>query len=137
MAAKPTARDTLRHVRLETGHTLHTWDTGRIDWTRFGHPAWIGYEFRDPSGTVLFTGSDFHCSPLDADDSDACVRALLGFLSLRPGDTDAEYFAGYTAAQLAFAESGDAELIAFLFGCDDADGELVDVDADDAEGGAS
>lgn len=36
------------------------------------------------------------------------MGALLGFLALRPGDTDAEYFERYTPEQLDFAaEHGD------------------------------
>jgi hypothetical protein len=35
-------------------------------------------------------------------DSDQCVRAILGFLTLRPGDTDAEYFENYNQEQLDF-----------------------------------
>jgi hypothetical protein len=48
---------------------------------------------------TLFEGADFCCSPMDAIDSDATVAAILGFLTLRPGDTDAEYFDDYTDAQ--------------------------------------
>jgi hypothetical protein len=53
---------------------------------------------------VLFYGEDFHCSPLHAIDSDACVESVMGFLCLRPGDTDREYFADYTAQQLEFCD---------------------------------
>ena len=35
---------------------------------------------------VLFYGEDFHCSPLHAIDSDACVESVMGFLCLRPGE---------------------------------------------------
>lgn len=52
--------------------------------------------------TVLFDGTDFHGSPMHADDSDATVVALMEFLTLRPGDTDADYFANYTPAQMAY-----------------------------------
>lgn len=61
-------------------------------------------------GAVVFEGGDFEPSPLDAEDSDAATGALLGFLSLRPGDTDAEYFAQYTPAQLTFADLYGEEL---------------------------
>lgn len=40
---------------------------------------------------------------MHAIDSDECVRQLLSFLVLRPGDTDSEYFKGYTQEQLDFA----------------------------------
>src|SRR5215471_18979404 len=42
--------DALRHVRLETGHRLRTWDTGRTD--ARGQTR-IGYMFADPAGVVL------------------------------------------------------------------------------------
>ncbi len=94
----------LRHVSLD-GYTLQMWDTGKTDSM---HKTRIRYEFKTPEGTVLFAGDDFRCSPLDAIDSDNCVRALLSFLTLRPGDTDHEYFADYTPEQMAYAQ-GDAE----------------------------
>lgn len=55
--------------------------------------------------TVLFDAADYHGSPSHADDSDANVAGLMGFLTLRPGDTDAEYFDSYTAVQLDYAGS--------------------------------
>jgi hypothetical protein len=106
--------DPLRHVRLESGHVLRTWDTGR---TR-GDRTRIAYELREPSGVVLFAGDDFCPSPMHADDSDNALRALLGVLTLRPGDTDAEYFADYTPAQLAFAQSDACQLLAFIYSDD-------------------
>ena len=51
---------------------------------------------------TIFEGSDFHCSPCYAVDSDGAVECLMGFLTLRPGDTDAEYFKDYTEAQKNF-----------------------------------
>lgn len=54
---------------------------------------------------VLFDGDDFGCSPLHATDSDACVRGLMTFLTLRPGDTDAEWFANYTDEQRAYCDA--------------------------------
>jgi hypothetical protein len=61
-----------------------------------------------PTGGLLFSGADYGCSPMHAIDSDETLRSLLGFLTLRPGDTDAEYFKDYTQDQLDFC-SGDAE----------------------------
>lgn len=149
MASKPTgaaapfhahaahdAFDSLRHVRLESGHTLRTWDTGRTRGTGMMTRTRIGYELRDPSGAVLFSGDDFGPSPMHADDSDVTLRGLLGFLTLRPGDTDAEYFADYTPAQLAFATSDAAQLLAFIYSDDpsivDSDnaGKFDDIDAE-------
>lgn len=109
----------LRRVRLtpyRPGHgptfNLTTWDAGH---TYRGGPQWaIGYRLtmREAGrGVVLFEGEDFGCSPLDAIDSDACTRSLMAFLTLRPGDTDPDYFDGYTAEQLAYC-SAHAEALA-------------------------
>jgi hypothetical protein len=56
-------------------------------------------------GPATFRRADFHCSPLHAVDSDATVAGVLAFLSLKPGDTDSEYFEGYTPGQRAFARA--------------------------------
>lgn len=98
----------LRHVRLEGGYTLRTWDTNEREPGRFGKSR-IGYEFRDPTGRILFKGDDYFVPGVV--DDDESLRGLLGFLTLRPGDTDAEYFDGYTDSQMAFAESSDAEYL--------------------------
>jgi hypothetical protein len=101
----------LRHVAIRPYagdypfFTLETWETG----TRapYGQEQ-LGYRFKqvEPDGTarVIFEGTDFGCSPMDAIDSNGSLRSLLGFLTLRPGDTDPEYFEDYTAEQLAFAD---------------------------------
>ncbi len=61
---------------------------------------------------VLFEGEDYGCSPGIAIDSQGALIGLLAFLTLKPGDTDREYFEDYTDEQLAFANSGDAQEIA-------------------------
>jgi hypothetical protein len=106
------ARDIIRRCvfkpyRKGMGPTfsLTMWDTGE-EWDG----KWLlGYRLtmterlsqhpRDVIRTVVFEGEDFGCSPQHGIDSDASVAALMGFLTLRPGDTDADYFANYTLAQ--------------------------------------
>lgn len=58
---------------------------------------------RESSYRVLFEGSDMwgHDEPT----SDRACAAAMGWLTLRPGDTDSEYFETYTADQLAYAGS--------------------------------
>lgn len=101
--------DLLRRVELDgTGWILTLYATDRVDWrgqTRLAY--WFGKRGQEP----VFVGSDFAGSPIHADDSDETLRGLLGFLTLRPGDTDSEYFEGYTADQLDFAET-EAEYLA-------------------------
>jgi len=82
---------------------LQTWDTYRTD--SYGKTI-IRYRFDIlPGGPAvpLFSGEDFACSPMYAIDSDRCIAALLSFLTLRPGDTDREYFDNYTPEQMTFA----------------------------------
>lgn len=43
-------------------------------------------------------------------DGDEAVGGLLGFLSLKPGDTDFEYFKDYTPEQMEFAQAHGEEL---------------------------
>lgn len=73
----------------------------------------IAYRFSD-SGIKIFEGNDFRPSPMHAIDSLDSVYALLGFLSLQKGDTDAEYFATYTPDQIAWRDSGRAERLSML-----------------------
>lgn len=82
---------------------LVTWDTGR--WDSRGC-AILGYAlFSSESEDPIFRGEDSSPGPMHAVDSDEATRGILAFLTLRPGDTDSEYFEGYTEAQHAFAES--------------------------------
>lgn len=98
-------RDMLRQVRFPNGYVLRMWDTHTVDEY---HKSVLGYSFESHDGSVLFTGMDFACGAGTAIDSDDCVEALASFLTLRPGDTDAEYFVGYSTEQMAFAH-GEAE----------------------------
>jgi hypothetical protein len=98
---------------------LRTWQAAdfRLD-LYYAGTGWgrvrLAYEFRD-CGEVIFTGDDFYPSPLYTYDGDASIAALLGFLSLRPGDTDRTYFDRYTNRQLAWAyERGEALACAAL-----------------------
>jgi len=94
------------HVRTWTAEEfrLDLWDTGR---TRDGKSVlhYALFDGTQPYGKgIVFEGEDFCASPMHAIDSDATVAALLSFLSLQTGDTDAEYFDTYTPAQLAWRD---------------------------------
>lgn len=62
----------------------------------------LGYELFE-GREIIFSGTEYRPSPLHAIDSDESVAGLMEFLTLRPGDTDAEYFDEYTKRQLVFA----------------------------------
>ena len=104
-------RDPLRTVILRPyragmgpSFILRTFDTGRTDAMGKYRLAYRLTMRAGRTSTVLFDGEDFCCSPLHAIDADQTMAALLGFLTLRPGDTDREYFANYSADQLAYCD---------------------------------
>ena len=107
--------------------TLTTWYTGKTD--SYGKSV-IGYQLEmrnyynmrngrilkkwyPEKPIVLFEGEDFHCSPLHCIDSDNTIAGLMSFLTLRPGDTDKEYFDNYTAEQLDYCQQY-AEALSYL-----------------------
>ena len=92
---------TLRHVKLDD-FELITSATNRCDWRG---QSYIAYKLLSPSGDTIFEGQDFAGSPLYADDSDDTLRALFGFLTLRLGDTDRDYFDNYTPEQIQFRDT--------------------------------
>ena len=50
-------------------------------------------------GKLLFSGEDFKPSPIHDIDSIDSLVSLLGFLTLKRGDTDPEFFKDYTEEQ--------------------------------------
>ena len=82
--------------------TLTLWDTNTRDPRGKCRPAYQLRQHLKGKTTVLFEGADYCCAPGHAVDSDSAVEGLMSFLTLRPGDTDGEYFANYTEAQREF-----------------------------------
>lgn len=90
---------------------LTTWDTGRMQsavGSSLTHYT-LGYRLtmREPGpkgkAVTLFEGEDHGCPLHTAIDSDDAVRSIMTFLTLRPGDTDEEFFGDYTPEQLEYA----------------------------------
>lgn len=81
------------------------WHTNRRDWRR---QSYLRYELaqleKGKPARVIFEGDDYSPSPCAAIDSDESVAGIMGFLTLRPGDTDDEYFETYSPAQVEFCE---------------------------------
>jgi hypothetical protein len=77
-----------------------------------GKCAYALYDDAQPA--PIFVGADFGPSPLHPWHSDLSVAGLLGFLSLQPGDTDAEYFESYTPAQLAWVKARGEALASWV-----------------------
>ncbi len=82
------------------GFKLEMFDTGRTD---SRGQTYIAYHFHH-NDELIFEGEEFAGSPMHADDSLDTVGALLGFLSLRSGDTDEDYFEDYTEEQIAWRD---------------------------------
>jgi hypothetical protein len=91
-------------------YRLELYDTSRADRDGKSVPAYRFF-YR---GRLVFSGADFHGSPLHAVDADATVAGLLAFLSLKPGDTDPDYFQGDTPEQLAFARTEGENLSLYV-----------------------
>lgn len=99
----------IRSCRFKTHahrYSLKLWLTGCRD---SRGQEYLGYALQQ-DGRELFAGADFSPSPLHALDSDEAVASLMSFLTLRRGDTNADYFASYTPAQIAFTEDDAEEL---------------------------
>lgn len=111
-----TSENVLRVVRFRPYRKgdvfrLIVWDTGRTkapNHNRLGYRLSIG-RLADQNAIgnpavwkVLFEGEDFGSPAHLSVDSDETVKGIMSFLTLRPGDTDREYFADYTPAQLAY-----------------------------------
>lgn len=124
MSAEP-----LRDVRLALGYRLTLWE----DHVGPDGRTFLRYRFCRPDGRVVFAGADFGVPAFSAIDSDDVVRSLMGFLTLRQGDTDRDYFADYTPEQLAWCEGSDCDWLGCVYTAapgehSDEPGEIVDVD---------
>jgi hypothetical protein len=69
----------------------------------------VRYWFRPTGDSVLFSGADYAVPSHEPIDSRDAALSLMSFLTLQPGDTDAEYFARHTADQLAWVASDAAD----------------------------
>ena len=67
------------------------------------------YQLIAPDGKVVFSGNDLGCSPMHKPEGKDNAIALLGFLTLKPGDTDDDYFEKYTSIQLKWCKSDASE----------------------------
>lgn len=94
----------IRDVTLTGKERLVVWKSNKPGW--HSSRRVLGFAFwpdRRRAGGPLFSSPDgFECSlPMCRDDR--VLRNIMGFLTLRPGDTDASYFDNYTAEQHDYA----------------------------------
>ncbi len=98
-----------RHIDAEEREPVLTWEREGFRlaaWYDGYDSFWrdkvrLAYRFWD-HGELIFEDNDIG-TPLASDDPKN-IAAILGFLSLRPGDTDSEHFKDYTDAQRAWME---------------------------------
>lgn len=87
----------------------------------------LGYRFWDKD-EVIFEGRDFACprGDFEAGKFSECLLSLLGFLALRPGDTDEEYFESYTPRQREWCEERTEDLRLIVFDLEEMHGTADD-----------
>ncbi len=92
----------------KTTFVLHTWDTNKV----VGNKWVIHFQFikLGPVFETIIFEDDIHCPSIYAIDSDYTLQAILGFITLRLGDTDREYFKDYTKVQIEFRDTYAEEL---------------------------
>lgn len=97
--AEHTGRYESRGTSIITIQAIHTGLRPLIDgWNKFR--------------CILWKSGETWCSPspLHEDDSDAVKALVTSLVSIKPGDTDSDYFAHHTPEQLAFCERYGEEL---------------------------
>ncbi len=99
-------KELIRRVKFD-GYVLELFDTGKYDTRGCTN---LAYCLISPKGVVIFDNQNFFGSPMHSDDSDETIRNLLGFLTLRIGDTDREYFDNYNEVQIDFRDN-EAEVL--------------------------
>ena len=106
-------------VKLDSKYTLSVtaWDGGMLPprgHTRLDVRARLTWEdgTGKRKGRTVFNRGDTWCGLPSGHttDGDDAKELVLSLLSMKPGDTDADYFARYTPEQLEFAESHGEEL---------------------------
>ncbi|GLW26486.1 hypothetical protein Mame01_65280 [Microbispora amethystogenes] len=94
--------------QIDADHLLEVEAAGRTDEGR------IRWRYRlSRRRRTIFSGSDI-CSGVGAilvpSELSSAARTVLHYLTLRPGDTDADYFDSYTRAQLEWRDRYAEEL---------------------------
>lgn len=111
----PDRLEWLRTEHHEIGRVevrIDIWDTNEVD--ELTGKSQLAYRLcarHEPDlWEIIFAGEEYRPGLGLGTDSDASLGCLLGFLSLKRGDTDDEYFTDYTERQLKWAEEHGEEL---------------------------
>lgn len=63
---------------------------------------------------LLFSGNDYKPSPMVSIDGLKSIIGLLGFITVREGDTDLGYFKNYSKDQIEWTRTNDCENLSVL-----------------------
>lgn len=99
----------MRKFKFQTSEGVYTITLKETDWHMATGQIRTAYQLIAPDNRAIFSGDDLGCAPSDKPESKANAIALLAFLTLKPGDTDADYFEKYTPEQLTWCEGNAAE----------------------------
>lgn len=87
--------------------TIHAYDDLVPQWDSAGRIR-LTCEVRH-GGKVVFPKGQLTCALHGTSDGIKAKELIMSLVAMRPGDTDADYFAGYTPEQLAWVtEHGEA-----------------------------
>jgi hypothetical protein len=105
---KPYVRKLFRPYVAKHVFTLQLFDLNAVRENKFA----VGIRFlhrspgcRKPKVVIDWTSLENCLWTPGAIDSEEVIKTAMTFLSLRPGDTDSEYFENYTPEQLEFANT--------------------------------
>ena len=93
----------------QEGFTLRLFDFHNMQRSR----TQLSYEFLD-NEVKIFSGHDYGIPPTRSIDDDAAVFGLLGFLVLKAGDVDAEYFEDYTEEMQEWSDSDRCDALTMM-----------------------
>lgn len=74
---------------------------------------------------VIASGNDFRPSPLHHIDDNQSIVSLLGFLTVRPGGADPDYFKDHSAKHMKWLDSSECQDLELMVG-DFENGEIQD-----------
>ena len=111
-----------------TGWSLEMEEIGQHN-----HRITYCYAFKDED-RLIFAGREFSHPMVRENNEVEAAIGLLGFLSLRPSETDAEFVEDYTPEQIAWADKHGDDLSCYVSSWEDPDescGYYMAVDHDE------
>jgi len=115
----------IRHVQIDM-FLVELFDMGKL--SDPNHQV-VGYRFWD-GDELMFEGKDYGVPRGTKLTDGSVVVTLLGFIGLKPGDTDDEYFENYTPKQLEWADQRAEDVSLYAMELESMWGMIVHADPD-------